>query len=39
MVLACGIYWLEDKYIQGFWRDMKETGPLEDLGVDGSMMI
>ena len=39
MVLACGIYWWEDKYIQGFWRDMKETDPLEDLVVDGSMMI
>jgi hypothetical protein len=31
MVLACGIYWGEDKY-------MNETDPLEDLGVDGSMM-
>jgi hypothetical protein len=31
MVLACGIYWGEDKY-------MNETDPLEDIGVDGSMI-
>lgn len=39
MGLACGICWGEDKYIQGFSRDMKETDPLEDLGEDGSMMM
>jgi hypothetical protein len=36
---ACGTYRGEDKCIQNFGGELKERDQLEDLGVDGRLLI
>jgi hypothetical protein len=33
------MYRRQQKYIQGWWENLKEEGTLEDLGIAGSMIL
>jgi hypothetical protein len=36
---VCGTYRREDRCVEFWWRDLRERDYLEDLGVDGRIML